>query len=110
MRIPWSFPTITAGALIAAATLTTSRAHANPETDQTTQAATICQTLDHSPTFGGLIKTIDNTATNTGLDLYTVGDIVAHAVIDQCPWHIPLLERFVDAIEPRTTTTDGRLV
>lgn len=100
----------TFGALIAAATLTTSRAHANPETDYTTQATTICQTLDHSPTFGGLIKTIDNTATETGLDLYAVGDLVAHAVIDQCPWHIPLLERFVDAIEPRaTTTTTGTL-
>ncbi|AXN50983.1 hypothetical protein MMRN_38880 [Mycobacterium marinum] len=96
--------------VLAAATLTISRAHANPATDYTTQAAAICQTLDHSPTFGGLIKTIDNTATTTGLDLYTVGGIVANAVIDQCPWHIPLLERFVDTIEPRATTTTGRLV
>lgn len=91
------------GAIIAGGALGTGVARAD-ETDQyaSLNAGRICRTLDQYPTVAG-VTGILQAVMNVGFTPHDAGLVVAKAVVNSCPEHLPELQRFVAAYSPAKT-------
>ncbi|WP_373233999.1 DUF732 domain-containing protein [Mycobacterium marinum] len=109
MRIHWSFPTITAGAIIGAALYYSVPAGADPDPvlDYATRnAGRVCATLDRYPTLAGVDGLLDAVQQDSGFSDHDTGRAVGLAVNNICPKHADLLQRYAYAV----TSANGGVV
>lgn len=79
-------------------------AHAGPGSDYAADnAARICLTLDRFPSIAG-ITGIGQAIVNEGyLSFYDAGEAVGVSIAAVCPWHQPLMNRFIAMYAHNTT-------
>lgn len=76
------------------------KAKAEPDSVVVAYAATyggaVCSTLDDYPSFSGIIG-IGQAIADDGLSFYQAGEVIALSVLDICPRHTALMDRFSEA-------------
>jgi hypothetical protein len=81
-------------------------AHADPVSNYAAIVApAVCTTLDTYPTVAGVTGVLAGVVEDSGFSYYDAGQIVATAVIDECPRHLPLLQKFIAVYAPKSRVT-----
>jgi hypothetical protein len=78
---------------------------AEPDSATVAYAATygeaVCMTLDDHPTFNGIIG-IANAIVEDGLTMYQAGGVIGLSVMEICPRHTALMNRFASTYQEVT--------
>lgn len=103
--VPWWIWISAASALLTFAVYFSIPAHADPVEPQvrnyaTIAASAVCTTLDKYPTLPGVSGTVQAVADDSGFTVTQAAQVVSISVINVCPRHIPLLQRFVATWAP----------
>lgn len=89
-----------AGSFLTAGIVAAPLAKAEPDRVSIAYAATfaqaVCDTLDAYPSFEGIYG-IAQAIVEDGLTSRQAGYVIALSVTDACPWHLDLLDRFLDS-------------
>lgn len=88
-----------AGSFLTAGLVTAIPAKAEPDRASIAYAATfaeaVCNTLDEFPSPEGILG-IGQAIVDDGLTSRQAGYVIALSVTDSCPWHLALLDRFLN--------------
>jgi hypothetical protein len=96
MRERFWAPALIATGMILPSLLFAPPAKADPVSNYTAIAApAVCGTLDAYPTVAGVTGVLEGVVQDSGFGYYDAGLVVAAAVINECPRHLPLLQRFI---------------
>lgn len=92
-----------AGSFLTAGTLVFAfPAKAEPDASVVAYAATygaaVCSVLDDYPTISGVIG-IGQAITEDGFSMYQAGQVIGLSVLEICPRHTGLMNRFMDAFD-----------
>ena len=95
-----------AGSFLTAGTLVFAfPAKAEPDSVVVAYAATfgeaVCATLDDYPTISGVVG-VGQAVMEDGLTAYQAGQVIGLSVLEICPRHTGLMNRFMDAFEEQT--------
>jgi len=55
----------------------------------------VCNVLDEYPTVAGVLGVGQGISEESGFTLEQAGEVIAYSVFTYCPWHKPLLNRFI---------------
>lgn len=95
-----------AGSFLTAAIITAAPAKAEPDRVSVAYASqfaeAVCTTLNEYPSFNGIYG-VAQAITEDGLSSRQAGYVIALSVADVCPWHLDLLDRFVNSDEAALT-------
>lgn len=80
-------------------------AQATPVENYAADAGTVvCDVLDDYPTVDGVSGVVAGVMNDSGFTAYDSGAVVAEAVMLFCPYHVPLLRRYVAVYGEKSTT------
>lgn len=57
----------------------------------------VCSVLDEHPTIAGVIGVGQGISEESGFTLEQSGEVIGYSVVSYCPWHKPLMNRFITA-------------
>lgn len=103
---PGTIPTFAAG-IMTGALITTTIMFAAParadvaESDVLYYAGVVCTSLTDHPSIAGIL-TIGKALTGQGYTAEQAGELIASAVINVCPQHLPLLTQFINVFSGRS--------
>ncbi len=81
-------------------------AQATPVENYAADAGTVvCDVLDDYPTVAGVSGVVAGVMNDSGFTAYDSGAVVAEAVMLFCPYHVPLLRRYVAVYGDQPATT-----
>lgn len=90
-----------AAVIIGASVGFAARANAEPVADYTAlNAGRVCATLDEHPTISAVVPLLQAVIGDSGFTVEQAAEVVVDSVVEVCPWHMPLLRRFVEANKP----------
>jgi hypothetical protein len=66
-----------------------------------TEAPSVCSLLNDYPTLSAVAGVIQGLVEDDEFTPYQTGEVVTRSVANDCPRHVPLLQRFADTYTPK---------